>query len=45
MNGIEVIKTEIAHKGKLTLRTVNITKEKIQYLSSKIKSHSYYMYF
>lgn len=45
MNGIEITKTEIAHKGKWTLRTVNITKEKIQYLSNKIKSNSYYMHF
>lgn len=45
INGIEITKTEIAHKGKWTLRTVNITKEKIQYLSSKIKSNSYYMHF
>ena len=45
MNGIEIIKTEIAHNGQWTLRTVNITKEKIEYLSGKIKSNSYYMHF
>lgn len=45
LDGIEVIKTQITKERKWTLKTVNITKEKIQYLSSKIKSNSYYMHF
>lgn len=45
MSGIEITNTEITHDGQWTLRTVSITKEKIQYLSDKIKSNSYYMHF
>lgn len=45
LNEIEIINTKIAHNGEWTLRTVNITKEEIEYLSDKIKSDSYYMHF
>ena len=45
LNEMDIINTRIAHNGEWTLRKVNLTKEKIEYLSNKIKSPLYYMHF